>query len=238
MKRFIKSLLLCLIILQYCSCSQTRKAFSYENDIAANDSLFYPLPEAIAALSNQAADSITSIHFYKTAFDERLVERNNILERSLMNTESRQPYADYKQVIGTSQHLYLAVLETAPQNTRACVFFSIKYNEDEECIGFGPAYLGRVDKSLDKIEFRIALHPKRTKNGLFYYTTKGAPAKAINKTKGFKLLFLSKATENESILVERILNETPNKISGKKTLVIPVAATFKDSTALLFIINQ
>jgi hypothetical protein len=128
----------------------------------------------------------------------------------------------YKNFKGFYQKLYILKLVTEPRDSIA-IYFSLKYNAFDQCVGFGPSYLGWWDEHKKLLYFYNELYTKSKKNvfalrksrlplGLYMTTNEMLPGKYIN--------------------VEKMIVEKSYEIGNN--VVIDVGQIFRDPAALKF----
>jgi len=209
----------------FCSCKAPASIFSYSKHINAD---FFRNVVDISANSGCLPDSAIGVQVYRAVLSEKLVEKDNTLELSMLNTASKVPYANYKQVRGGyKQELYLFRLVTREGPTNACIYVPVKYGTGNgDCIGFGSAYFGCINKRLGTIDFFSEI--KVRKKGESFSLVKMKPV--------YMTFFPDKIPEPgiEFLDITKIVFENLNKFGGPKPVVFNTADVFHDPLALRF----
>ncbi|WP_207497149.1 hypothetical protein [Aridibaculum aurantiacum] len=207
--------------------------FSFNKDVGKDHFFNQLLPAAQKLYPDQDIQKLESVRMYAAVLKEAYIEKDYVLEWNEMNDSSRKEKVTYHKVDGYATRLYLGLVTTSPSNINAAVFFTAKFNPDRECLGFGPAYFGVVNPSLQSIRFTTDLAVKQPA-GNFQLVVQG------KQTRPGGVLFVSPdflkpAFGNiTSIKVEKIVFLDPNKIGGYKPVVFPVKEVMQDEHALLF----
>ena len=81
---------------------------------------------------------IDSVLLYETTFEEKPYEGYYVIDYSEVNSENDKNILHYKPFKGFYQKLYLLKLITYPKDS-VTIYFSLKYNAFDQCIGFGPS---------------------------------------------------------------------------------------------------
>lgn len=225
----------------YNSCMEQKVLFSFNENV--KPSFFKNIPGigSVDFLTDTVIDKATSIDIYKSSFTEKYVEKDHLLEPTELNDSTNIPYAEYWDVTGYSQDMYLMKYQFKVRPKKrpgaklrtvdAMLFFSVKFNREEQCIGFGPSYFGVIDYSFGYIAFPTELNTKINKNEFYL-----KPVKRIQITGGY-LFFasgLSSGNVHKNLNVQKIVKLDINKIGNYKPLVFNIAEIFHDSNALQF----
>jgi len=191
-----------------------------------------------------------TIETYITTFREQYIEKDELLDLSILADNSRYPRVGYDKMQRYHQDLYLYHLRTVPSTIDVVVYLAAKYDFNGRCIGLGPAYLGTVDKAEGHIDFlytmkvgregnEICLQPEASLSHLRYLTHK--------QKFDTRQLWLSAdlIIKNESITwwlpagincinVTKIVDYDPNKIGGIQPVIFDIGAIIPDQLALQF----
>lgn len=165
---------------------------------------------------------IDSVLLYETTFEEKPYEGYFVIDYSEVNSENDKNILHYKPFKGFYQKLYLLKLITYPKDS-VTIYFSLKYNAFDQCIGFGPSYIGTINESMKQVFFNGELYTRRKKTEfnlkkshlpLALYMTADAmlPGKYIN--------------------IEKMIVEKSFEIGDN--VVIDIHALFHDDSALKF----
>ena len=230
-----------LIALILSSCMEHKVLFSFTDNV--KPSFFKNIPGigSDIFLKDTVIAKASSLQVYKSSFREQYIEKDHLLDISELNDSTKIPYADYWEVGGYSQDMYLLKYQfkvrlknkpNAKIRTRdAMLFFSVKFNRDADCIGFGPSYFGIIDYDFGYISFPTELITKINKDGFYL-----KPARGIKLTGGY-LFFtagLSSADLQSNLNIQKIVELYTNKVGSYKPLVFNIPKIFKDSNALQF----
>ncbi|MEO6329720.1 MAG: hypothetical protein ABIO55_12340 [Ginsengibacter sp.] len=192
-------------------------------------------------LGDTVITKASSIKVYKASYREKYVEKDYLLDITELNDSTKIPFADYIERYRYSQEMYLLKYQFEARakkrpNARlhtidAMLFFSLKLDKDDFCIGFGPSYFGIIDYSFGYTSFPMELNIKKDK-GTFYLK----PARG-NKTTGGYLFFMSGLAPDNSqdiLNIQKIIKLDINKIGSYKPLVFNIPQILHDSNALQF----
>jgi len=187
------------------------------------------------------------------SFTEKYIEKDNLLTYSSLGEKSSYPVADYDDMVGASQQLFLYHIQTAPDKLDAVVYLAARYNEDGKCIGLGSAYLGYLDTDEGHIDFLFSLSVK-VKNGdtCLVADKKLAKLKKLAGQHRFatRIVFLSgdlkqsraettaaywKRLHADGIRVSKVIEYDPNKVGGKQPVIFTINEIMKDEQYLQFL---
>lgn len=225
-----------VLALLFPACRSARQAFK-PSDIkgALFDNIMSIAEKSSPRYSISGLDSVL---MYKAVFRDKLVEDNNILEYALVRDGSLQPTVDYIPQSTSYFELYLFMLPSSNRLQTPVVFFTVRYDSDKTCLGFGQNYFGYASwKGYQKITER-----GDTLNDSTYvmeFVTKVKP-KRENETYRFekkddaKLYFVVDSIKPERVTISKLLLREHNKISGDKQLVYPMELISGDKNGLTF----
>jgi hypothetical protein len=209
--------------------------FDFNKDV--NASFFREIPglSDVKYFGNNITKKADSLEIYISSFREKFIEKDNLLDITELNDDSRIPAATYREIEGYSQNLYILKYQFfyfgAP--VEAAVFFSIKKNRDDSVIGIMPCYFGIINREDNLISFDNELVLKRDKDS--YYLKM---IKRKNDISGLLFMpanFPENPVQSETrINIEKIVKLDANKVGGYKPLVFNISKIFHDSTALQF----
>ena len=151
-----KILFAALIACTLYGCSPRNVAFSTNN--FSSPSFYQSLP----AILNKDL-RIDSVMIYETTFEEKPYEGYYVIDYSEVNAKNDNNILHYKQFKGYYQKLYLLKLVTYPRDS-ITIYFSLKYNLFDQCIGFGPTYIGAMNENKKHIFFHGELYTRNKKN--------------------------------------------------------------------------
>ena len=165
---------------------------------------------------------LDSVILYETTFEEKPYEGYYVVDYSEVNAQNDKNILHYKDFKGFYQKLYIMRLVTEPTDSIA-IYFSIKYNAFDQCVGFGPSYIGWMDNKKKSFYFFNELYTKDKKSiftlrksrlplGLYMNANEWEPGKLIN--------------------IEKMVVERSYEIGNN--VVIDVARIFRDTAALRF----
>ena len=196
-------------------CSPRRVAFSTDN--FTKPSFYQSLPTIL----NKSL-RIDSVITYETTFEEKPSEGYYVIDYSEVNARNDNNILHYKNFKGYYQKLYLLKLVTYPRDS-ITVYFSIKYNAFDQCIGFGPSYIGSMDESRNLIFFNAELYTRNKKNNY-----------SLKKVRVPLALFMnaSELLPGKYINVDKMIVEKSFEIGNN--VVIDIPRIFHDSSALKF----
>jgi hypothetical protein len=186
----------------------------------------------------------TIVEVYAASFKEMNIEKDNLLEVAEFNTTTKRPTANYLQVDGFMQNLYLLKYNficTSGNDeipVTAVVFLSFKYRQEVNgtgiyCTGPGPAYWGVVSDNYISFDSVVNINKARGKR----YYLKMARHK---RNQIFNLLFMPANFSDAAPAAGDFLNFTKivrmgtNRIGGVKPVVFNIPEIFKDSNAMRF----
>jgi hypothetical protein len=186
----------------------------------------------------------TAVQVYAASFKEMNIEKDNLLEVAEFNTGTKRPTANYLQVDGFMQNLYLLKYNFNCKSGSdelpvvAVVFLSFKYRQEVNgtgvyCTGPGPAYWGVVNDGY--ISFDSVVNINKAKGSRYYLKMAKHKRNQI-----FNLLFMPANFSDAVPVAGSFLNFTKivrmgtNRIGGVKPVVFNIPEIFKDSNALRF----
>lgn len=166
---------------------------------------------------------LDSVILYETTFEEKPYEGYYVVDYSEVNARNDQNILHYKNFRGFYQKLYILKLVTQPKDSIA-IYFSLKYNAFDQCVGFGPSYIGWFDERKKSLYFFNELYTRSKKNifslrksrlplGLYMNANEMIPGSYIN--------------------IEKMIVERSYEIGNN--VVIDVARMFRDPEALKFV---
>ncbi len=173
--------------------------------------------------SANPADSAMEVRIYKTEFAEERVENNDVLEYALRNQSGGNHSVPYlPQTAGYREVLYLLHVVGGKRND-VWAYFSVWYARETKQIGFGPAYRGVANEFRHTIQFDRSMSMKAANGNLY-----------LKRGSAGDFLFAADALAGDTIRVDRIVLEEPNKIGGIKPFVFRVGEHFRDIPYLPF----
>ena len=217
----IVTVLVCLSF----GCSPSRIDFT-NDDIDAD---FFKRVLKSEKEKRRIASGVKEVLVYKTTFEEVLIERDDIVEWTLISAGSSKETINYIQGFGNRVDLYLLELKAADGKNKGFIYYSLKLKKapvagelQDVCMGFGKAYYGSLTKPTVinlKDELKTGRHNKK------YVLVKKSPA---------TYLFVIDYNGGVSINVDKVVNTGYNKISGNKDLVYTVDEVFNEKKPMLF----
>ncbi len=210
-----KQILFLIVVAFVCGCSPRNIAFSTNN--FTNGSFYQAIPLIVD--KNLRIDSVI---LYETTFEEKPYEGYYVIDYSEVNAQNDKNILHYKPFKGFYQKLYLLKLVTEPKDS-VILYFSLKYNSFDQCVGFGPSYLGRIDEQKKMLLFYNELYI-RSKKGMF----------SLRKSKLPLVLYMSAdgLVPKDYINIEKMIVEKSFEIGNN--VVIDIHRVFRDSFALKF----
>ncbi len=212
----LNKILFCIVALvSLYGCSPRTVAFSTDN---FSTSSFY---QALPLILNKPL-RIDSVTVYETTFEEKPYEGYYVIDYSEVNSKNDKNILHYKPFKGYSQRLYLLKLGTYPKDS-IIIYFSLKYNVFNKCIGFGPSYLGTIDENRKLIFFYAELYPRNKKNNY-----------SLKKSHLPLVLYMnaSEMKPGSTINIDKMIVEKSFEIGNN--VVIDIPRIFHDSAALKF----
>ncbi len=227
------------------SCMEQKIIFSFEHDV--NKKFFREIPGLGDAtyLGQPVTQKANAVEIYLSTFDEKYVEKDNLLEYTELNDSTTIPFARYWEVDGYSQDLYLLKYsftytvtnketgKSFDSPTDGVLFFTVKHNGRGNTLGITPCYFGIVNEEDNLIIFDTPLSLKKDNDQ--YYLKLQKRNKKLNG-----LLFMPadfppqpKGPE-QKFNIEKIVRLDPNKVGGYKPLVFDISKIFHDPNALEF----
>ena len=196
-------------------CSPRNIAFS-TNNFSSNS--FY---QALPTIINKPL-RIDSVSIYETTFEEKPYEGYYVIDYSEVNAKNDKNILHYRTFKGYYQKLYLLKLITYPKDS-ITIYFSLKYNVFDQCIGFGRSYIGTMDENRKLIFFDAELYTRNKKNNY-----------SIKKSRLPLSLFMdaSEMTPGSTINIDKMIVEKSFEIGNN--VVIDIPRIFHDSSALKF----
>jgi len=193
------------------------KYIPFNTDNFANLSFYQNMPDIL-----DKSLRIDSFIMYEATFAEKPYEGYYVIDYSEVNEQNDKNILHYKPFKGNYQKLFLLKLVTYPKDS-ITLYFSLKYNEFDECMGFGPAYMGVMDESRKLIYFNSELYTKNKKS-IYSLRKRNLPLQ----------LYM---TANEmipgcDINIEKMIVEKSFEIGNN--VVIDIPRIFRDSFALRF----
>lgn len=213
------------------ACMQQRVSFVFNEDI--DKAFFAPVVSELQKLKPETRiDGLGSISVYQAAYKETYIEDNHLLEWSELHDNSTIPRASYYKMRGSATRLYLFKLNTQPQDVKGVVFLSAKFDSENECLGFGPAYIGLLNPEQEVATFTSDFILKETAEALKMVVLK-------RQVRREGVMFYSKdfgrkETNTSPISVEKVIQLDPNKLGGFKPVVFDVKEILRDKNAMLF----
>lgn len=225
MASFRTILLWMFISIIFCSCKAPASIFDYSKHINGD---FFKNINSISDNSNCPLDSAVAVQVYRAVLSEKLIEKDDVLELTMLNNSSKVPYANYNAILGGyKQELYIFRLVTADGPTNACIYLPVRYGTGNgDCIGFGSAYFGCINRRQTKIDFFSEIRVQ--KKGQSFSLVK---LKHVDMT-----FFPDKIPEPgiEFVDINKIIFSNINKFGGSKPVVFNIAEVFHDPLALRF----
>ncbi len=213
------ALLLLLFAGCICACKITTIPFDPDK---VNNSFFTKVPQLWIKTLNA---NIDSVKIYQATLQEVVVDRDDIPEFRIVNTESKQKLVTTPEFKNYHQ---LFLYQVYAGKSTFCVYLGSSFNVDDVCTKLGPAYLGTVRHNLIIFKRKLKLSEKNgsyiisgatTPGSLYFSTKKDFPA----------------ATDSVSdVQVTEIINSDINKIGGTKSVIFSVNKVFQDPRALVF----
>ena len=166
---------------------------------------------------------IDSVILYETVFEEKPYEGYYIVDYSEVNAQNDKNILHYKNFKGFYQKLYIMQLVTEPKDS-IVIYFSLKYNMFDQCVGFGPSYLGFLDQQKKLMYFYMELYTRSKKN-LF----------SLRKSRQPLSLYMNanELQPYQLINVEKMIVEHSYEVGNN--VVIDIDQIFRDPNALKFI---
>jgi len=211
----LNKILFCLVVGTLCGCSPRIVAFSTGN--FTTNSFYQALPDIL----NKPL-RIDSVNIYETTFEEKPYEGYYVIDYSEVNTKNDKNILHYKPFKGYYQKLYLLKLDTYPKDS-ITIYFSLKYNVFDQCIGFGPSYMGVMDENKKMVFFNMELYSRNKKNNY-----------SLKKSRFPLALYMSASemTARNTINIDKMIVEKSFEIGNN--VVIDIPRIFHDSAALKF----
>jgi len=204
-----------IVVIACCGCSPKNIAFS-TNDFKSGQ--FYQAMPAILTKELK----IDSVIIYETTFEEKPTEGYYHVDYSEVNAQNDNNILHYKPYKGYYQKLYILKLVTEPKDS-VTIYYSIKYNAFDQCIGFGPSYLGFIDEHKGLLYFYHELYTRTKKNAF-----------SLRKSKRQLGLYMNanELRPYKSINIQKLIVEKSFEVGNNVLIDIP--QIFRDSFALNF----
>lgn len=226
-----------------CGCMEQKILFNFDQDV---DTTFFKEIPGIGSnkyFGNTVSKKASKAELYVSSFREKFIEKDNLLETTELNDNSKIPSVAYWEANGYSQNLYLLKYDftyTITQKEKsfdapveAAVFFSVKYNGSGDVLGITPCYFGTINREDNLINFDTELLLQ--KDNSHYYLKMQKKKKNMNGLLFIPGNFVNQPVESETKLnIEKIVKLNSNKVGGNKPLVFNISEIFHDPTALQF----
>jgi len=204
-----------MVVLAAYGCSPRNIAFSVNNFTGGS---FY---QAIPTIVDKEL-RIDSVIMYETTFEEKPYEGYYVIDYSEVNAQNDKNILHYKPFKGFYQKLYLLKLVTVPKDSIA-IYFSLKYNAFDQCVGFGPSYIGWMDERKKAVVFNAELYT-RNKKSVYSLKKSRLPLSLYMEADGM--------IPGQYINIEKMIVEKSFEIGNN--VVIDIHRVFHDSSALKF----
>ena len=224
-------------------CMEQKLLFDFNKDV--NASFFKEVPGIGSEkyFGNTITQKARKLDVYISSFREKSIEKDNLIEFTELNDDSKIRSAPYLQIDGYSQNLYLLKYQFTYQVTQkeksfdvpveAAVFFSVKYNANGDVLGITPCYFGIITREDNLITFDTELALQKSNDG--FYLKMPKKQKNINSLLFIPANFVEQPVESETKLnIEKIVKLGANKVGGYKPLIFNISEIFHDPTALQF----
>jgi hypothetical protein len=210
-----KYILIIAIVTTITGCAPRNIPFSTNN---FKQSRFYNvLPQIL-----ERNIKLDSVILYETTFEEKPYEGYFVVDYSEVNAQNDKNILHYKDFKGFYQKLYILKFITEPKDSIA-IYFSLKYNAFDQCVGFGPSYLGYIDEHKKSLYFYTELYTRSRKN-IF----------ALKKSRRLRLYMNSNQwVPGAYINIEKMIVERSYEIGNN--VVIDIPRIFRDTAALKFV---
>ena len=230
-----RNLSVILVSFMLCGCMEQKLLFDFSKDV--NASFFRDIPglSDVKYIGNDITKKADSLEIYRSTFSEKFIEKDNLLDITELNDDSKIPFAAYEEFYGYSQNLYILKYQFSyfGSPVEAAVFFAVKKNSDSAVVGILPCYFGIINRENNLISFDNELVLKKDKDG--YYLKMLKRKSDISGLMFMPANFPDKPVATETKLnIEKIVKLDANKIGGYKPLVFNISKIFRDSTALQF----
>ena len=194
----------------------------------------------------EAEDTVFTMgRIFMTELEDRYVIRDGIVEETIANTDRVDSTTDLMEVSNTYR-IYIVTAKNEIGSAPAILIPAI-FNADGDCIGLGPALLGRWGAQQLVFYKQMKWNPK-SKNQEFKweYDTKESKykkSKSIYFDKGRTMTKKDiiavtdkkgRIIELETFNITRIYNASENKFGGNKALLFVIKDIFQDAHALHF----
>jgi len=224
-------------------CMEQKLLFDFNRDV--NASFFKEVPGigSTKYFGFNVTKKASKAEIYVSSFREKFIEKDNLLEYTELNDDSKISSVPYWEINRYSQNLYLLKYQftyTITQKEKsfdvpveAAVFFAVKYNANNDVLGITPCYFGTINKEDNLIHFDTPLSLQKNNEQYFL--------KMQNKRKTMTGLLFMPADFTDSPIVSetklnigKIVRLDANKVGGNKPLIFNISEIFHDSTALQF----
>lgn len=204
-----------LLLGTLCGCSPKYIAFSTNN--FSRSSFYQNIPDILNKRLR-----IDSVILYQVTFAEKPYEGYFVIDYSEVNAKNDNNILHYKPYKGCYQKLFLLKLVTVPKDS-VTLYFSLKYNDFDECIGFGPTYIGAMDETQKLIYFNRELYTRNKKNEF-----------SLKKSRLPLQLYMnaSELVPGNTINIDKMIVEKSIEIGNN--VVIDIPRIFNDPNALRF----
>jgi len=199
----------------------TPKYIPFSTDNFANRSFYQNMPDFLG--KNLRIDSFV---MYQTTFAEKPYEGYYVIDYSEVNALNDKNILHYKPFKGNYQKLYLLRLVTEPKDS-IVIYFSMKFNAFDQCMGFGPSYIGKMDEAHKLLYFNGELYTRHKKN-VFSLRKRNLPLELY--------MTANEMIPGHEINIEKMIVEKSFEIGNN--VVIDIPRIFRDSFALRFQYND
>lgn len=230
---FKKNFFFVLVVVFLFSCKARQYGFDPNTiitDELRNDIDLYVSNKKPKDIPSAARGRVVETWLYTARLEEKLVNENAVSDYKIMNAKSNKNVVDV-EVEGNYHILYLYLFKVS-NKMQYGLFVSAGYNPSNQCIGVGPAYIGRVESGKENKTFSTQWQLKLKK-------CKGKVTLLNKKTDSIVLQFFSNVPmmqpQYNELQFYQVIQKTGNKIgSTGKMLVYDVNKVFNDPDALLF----
>jgi hypothetical protein len=230
----IKKLIYISVILLLASCSPVRHSFDVNQNIST---LLFKRITQTDRKKEPLFVKTDTVEIFSTVFKEIAIEKNNVVESSLVNTWANADSLRYSDFQGVTQKIYLFKIKNPTDKTYSFLYFSARFQTrinkktrqtEEVCVGFGPSYFGKLVKIGDTPFIHFEHRLKAKKKGNHFELVSNGPA-------DIKLVLNKEYTPGEDHFnVLKLIECGANKIGGRKELVFNIENIFGYTNALRF----
>lgn len=236
------------LIISLCGCLEQKLLFDFDKNV--NAPFFKEIPGIgnVTYLGKTVTKKADKLEVYQSTFRERFIEKDKLLEYTELNDDSKIRSADYWDVIGYSQDLYMLKFSfefldvsggnTKPTSEEGIIYFSVKKNGNDDVIGITPCYFGIINRDFNYIGFDTPLSLQKQSNNFYLKVNKKNPKLPglLFMPATFPKINKASASKNTApvLNIEKIVRLDANKIGGRKPLVFNISQIFHDPTALQF----